>query len=515
MKILGGLDSERAFILSIQAPNCKAHGLDMKKHVPRLLMFLGAVAVLSAGLFASGLSNPVEANTPAPTEADTARLLGYMWADGSFSDGVWDLTGPSGAKDLIAELVERHGGEWIDRQELQFRPVAPYDWDNWTDGLPDDSPAVRAAVENPHFLAALLEGESAVDGLVYDQSRCCTDGFTQGRLTELHALLERRGFESAELIQFNNIDSGAVRLDESDFVELRATHEFVCTVRQSDIRIPGGDDYRAFGDLQWLGTDQWSNVVRTDCVDGQAITRAVAPTGTCTATANGDEVQISWTFEIGDVSLRRDGKFLGFVAANEGGTIDFPADGQHRYDVVVRVYRDTATADCGAATAGGNAEATPPPVVNNGACVVAQDGGSVALAWDDFDVSTYQVRRDNRWVQAARNTLSATAPGSVDDTWEIRYRVAGEVIDIACSADGGAGAAAPGPCVVSSVAGGVLVDWQAIDGVSTYQVRPDGRWVAAVRDGTQFVVSRGTLDSEYVIRYRDNGRVIDIPCANI
>ena len=486
----------------------------MKLHFSRLLLFAVASVVLVVGLVATGFSDPADANAPDPTEADTARLLGYMWADGSFSDGVWDLTGPSGTKDLIVDLVERHGGEWIDRQQLQFRGVAPYDWDDWTDGLPDDDQRVRAAVENPHFLAALLEGESAIDGHIYDQSVCCTNGFTQGRLIELQALLERRGFETAEVIPFNNPDSGRVRIGTSDIAALRSSLEFACPAQESDVRIPGGIDYDEFGDLQWLGADRWSNLVRTDCVEGEAITRAVAPAGTCSATTNGDQVQISWTHELGDVSLRRDGRFLGFFAPNESGTIDLPGDGTHRYDVLVRAFRDTTTADCGTVVVGGGGGVAPVAEINPGSCVVTPNGGSVDLAWDDFDASTYQVRRDNRWVQAVSNATFTTAPGSITDTWKIRYRVAGQVIDIPCAVGSGGQAAVAAPaCVISSVAGGVLVDWEAVDGETTYQVRVDNGWVATVQDGTQFTVSQGTPNANYEVRYRMAGQVIDLSCS--
>ena len=97
---------------------------------------------MAVGLFAVGAMSALSADTPDPTAGETARLLGYLWADGSFSDGVWDATAPSGGAPLIDELVERHGGEWVDRQQLQFRLPAPYDWVDWKDSIPNDDERV-------------------------------------------------------------------------------------------------------------------------------------------------------------------------------------------------------------------------------------------------------------------------------------------------------------------------------------------------------------------------------------
>ena len=92
--------------------------------------------------------------------------------------------------------------------------------------------------------------------------------------------------------------------------------------------------------------------------------------------------------------------------------------------------------------------------------------------------------------------------------------MAGQVIDIPCAVGGGGQAAAAAPaCVISSVAGGVLVDWEAVDGETTYQVRVDNGWVATVQDGTQFTVSQGSPNANYEVRYRMAGQVIDLSCS--
>ena len=194
----------------------------------------GAIAALAIGLVAVGVMGTLNADTPDPTTNDTARLLGYMWADGSYDEATqsWDLTGPSGGGPLIEELVNRHGGEWIDQVQLIFRLPAPYDWADWKDSLPNDDDRVRDAVQNPHFLAAVLEGEGSVAGLIYDQSTCCTPGFTQGRLTDMSRLLSTLGYETATITQFTDVDSGRINIAASEFAELRSQHQFVCTVQE-------------------------------------------------------------------------------------------------------------------------------------------------------------------------------------------------------------------------------------------------------------------------------------------
>ena len=93
-----------------------------------LVAFLIAAGVLSlAAATAAFDADEAQAQNANPSLQDTARLLGYMWGDGTQSGNVWDVNGPSGTASLIEELIDRHGGTFVDRGRLQFTLPAPYD----------------------------------------------------------------------------------------------------------------------------------------------------------------------------------------------------------------------------------------------------------------------------------------------------------------------------------------------------------------------------------------------------
>ena len=481
----------------------------MKPSLIRIAVTLATFLAIVVGSIAFGGQEEARAQTVNPSEADTARLLGYMWADGSFSNGVWDVNSPSGTRFLITELVERHGGTFVDSSNLTFRLPAPYDWVDWKDGLPDDNAAVRAAVESPHFLAAVLEGEGAVDGLVYDQSSCCVDGFTFGRLTELRQLLQRRGFQTAEIVPFNDPQSGAVTIGRSEFAELRATHRFACPQQQSNIRIPGGTDLAAHGDIRWLGsTTRWPSLVRTDCVEGQSVPSVTAPTGTCSVSANDTEARISWTFSLGDISIRRNGTFVKTVPAREGSTTDALGNGNQSYDMTVRLFGTSTVVSCGGVGAPAPAPA-PTPTPGGITCTAKQGNGGIDLRWDDASRPRYEIRRNDAWLASVIGATSTTVPGSLNDSWEVRFRESGEIFDVPCTRDG---AASP-TCSADRVQNGIRVTWDNVAGVDTFQVRADNRWRAEVVGATSYLDRTGADAQGYVIRYRNSGSTFDINCS--
>ena len=308
--------------------------------------------VLVALIAAFGAFAATPASADGPDEAETARLLGYLWADGKHDNGVWDAVAPSGARSLLEELVEAHGGLWEDRTELIFRLPAPYDWADWTDSLPNDDAATRAAVRNPHFLAALIEGEGEVGGVLYDQDICCTAGFTRGRMEELRQLLLDRGYGSAVIRQTGTVDSGDVSISGDDITELRAQLRFVCPANSGAIRVPGGTDWDRFGDIRWFGEDtRWSDLVRIDCAEGRAVEAASAPTGNCTATvdANG-QVTVAWTMTRGRIDVFRDGQLRSIVTGADGVWRERPPDGPRNYRLQVSAANASRSIGCGTPT---------------------------------------------------------------------------------------------------------------------------------------------------------------------
>jgi Ca2+-binding RTX toxin-like protein len=317
--------------------------------------------VLTAGFL---LGSTPAAQADGPEQAETARLLGYLWADGSYSNGVWDATAPSGARSVLEELVEVHGGLWEDRAELVFRLPAPYDWQDWTDSLPNNDATTRAAVLNPHFLAALIEGEGEVGGVIYDQDTCCTAGFTRGRMTELRDLLSDTGYVSAQIRQTGNVDSGDVSISTADFGDLRQDLRFVCPARESAIRVPGGGDHDAHGDIRWFGDGtRWETLVRTDCVAGQSIDVVSAPNGECVLQLDPNgQVTVSWTFDHGRVSIIRNGQTRTQVSAADDGWQERPASATHEYRLQVVFAGAFRTIPCGSIDA---QTAVAPPTCRN------------------------------------------------------------------------------------------------------------------------------------------------------
>lgn len=344
------------------APEPMSHRTRTLRRPLRALGIIFAFALAASLAAISATASPVEAQQNQPTVDDTARLLGYLWADGSYSNGVWDATGPSGGSEIIQHLVILHGGSWVDRPQLKFTLPAPYDWVEWKGSLPNDDARTRQAVRRPNFLAALLEGEGSTAGLVYDQSSCCTAGFTGGRLTELRALLVERGFSTATLTMFADADSGRVDIRASEFAELRAGHQFVCPASGAAIRVPGAEDFGSHGPIKWFqAASPYGDVVRTDCPIGQAITSSGPPVGGCIVTSDGNgQLRLTWTHKRGTVVIRRNGTFLSAVSSLDKVFVDAPSTGAHNY--TVRVTADGLRSDHQCGTANTTDAFTPPPV---------------------------------------------------------------------------------------------------------------------------------------------------------
>ena len=493
--------------------------MSRKAFVTLLIAMIAAIGIAFSAL-------PVLAADPEPTVEDTARLLGYMWGDGAETNGEWQLTGPSGASSLIEELVVIHGGTWINRSNLHFTLPAPYNWSDWKDGLPDNSADVRAAVENPHFLAALIETEGSTFGQIYDQSRCCVPGFTRGRLTELRDLLVRSGYQTTQFTQFNNVDSGRVDIGEAEFAELRSNLEFVCPVSDAAIRVPGGTQYGQYGNISWIDAGSpWADVVRTSCSAGQSVPAPTAPVGTCSVRADGSNAVVEWTFSVGDANIRRDDRFIVNAAIRDGSWSESLAAGTYSYEIRAVAFGQQSTANCGSVTIGAGAPApaptpapapAPAPPVDGTPCILEPAiDDQVLLSWDNFGENTYFVRKNNRWAQTVPGQLITLASGSLQDVWEIRYFEQGSAVDIPCTSGGGGGAPAPvaPPCTVS-FAGGAQISWDAVDGQASYQVRRNGRWIATVHNNTvSYVDAAGSANDSYVIRYWRNGSPTDIACV--
>ena len=285
-------------------------------------------------------------------------------------------------------------------------------------------------MRNSNFLAAVLEGEGAVDGLIYDQSSCCTAGFTQGRLLDLQQLLFTIGYESAEIHYFGNRDSGQVTIDSSEFQELRSQHEFVCPAQANFIRIPGGTNYAEFGSLRWLGQGgDWSDVVRADCAEDPAFgpPTAPAPVGaptplaSCTARPAGDGVQLQWGDEGADsYHVRRNDRW---VSSHDGAVREAVSSGSIDDSWVIR-YRSPGVVDVPCQVIDG--QATIP-------CAVTATPNGISLDWGDVaGIGRYQVRQNGLWIGQSQTSNFLDAGESEIAPYDIRYRSEGTVVTVVC-----------------------------------------------------------------------------------
>jgi len=479
-------------------------------------------ALLVAALAVTGTAfsaGPASAAAPDPSLQDTARLLGYMWGDGTKSGNVWDVNGPSGSSSLVEELVEAHGGTWVNRSKLMFELPAPYNWADWQDGLPDNSAWVRSAVQNHNFLAAVMETEAAVEGQIYDQSACCVAGFTFGRLTELRDLMRDRGFSTAKIVRFNNVDSGKVEVAESDFAKLRAAHKFVCPTGQSAIRIPGGTDLGNHGNLRWIQAgERWSDVVRTDCPIGRSVPSPQAQTGSCSVRADGSTVTVEWTFTLGDAVVRRDGRYVETPSGRDQTWSETRPNGTYNYELRLIAFKKTTNLSCGTVTVGGDVPPPPPPPPpppgGDDACVAVVEDGLVRLSWDDFGKARYSIRRNNGWAGSITDgSRTFLVSGSINDDWAIRYNDGGQRATVPCpSGDNPPPPNNNAPCTVTQTNDGVLVTWDLVPGGNTYVVRRNNAWLATEKNTTSYVDSFGSVNDSYDIRIRRNGVQSDIAC---
>ena len=457
------------------------------------------VALLGGAAMAGVTADKAEAQID-PSLEDTARLLGYMWGDGSQNAaGVWDVNGPSGTSSLIEELIDRHGGTFVDRSRLRFTLPAPYDWNEWTTGLPDDSSTVRAAVQDPHFLAAVLETEASVTGQIYDQSACCVNGYTIGRLTELRDLLRSAGYSTASLDRFNDPNSGRVLVAASQWDNMRQDLRFVCPASNEAIRIPGGTDLASYGNLRWLSAGSpWADVIRTDCTTGRAVPDVGPQQGSCSVSRVGNDVRVDWTYTLGSVVIRIDGAYVDTVSGRVGSWTGSVGGGDHSAQVRVFAFGERADADCGSTNGGGGGV---------GSCVATAAGSRVSLSWDNFGASSYVIRRNGNWATTV-DGRSATVSGSTNDSWIVRYRQNGSVIDIPCSGNG----AGNSPCTITTRDRGVRVDWDGVAGVDDYQVRRNGSWIGEATGRSRYDDTAGGVNADYEIRYFLDGDRFSINC---
>ncbi len=234
---------------------------------------------------------------------------------------------------------------------------------------------------------------------------------------------------------------------------------------------------------------------------------------------NNDQPRITLTDFVSDsnsnIIIRRNG---GWLSTQAPGTTSFtdtaaePGD----YSYVVRWRPDGAAVDVACTP---SSITVPPAGGGAPTCSAQVDNGNVVVNWDAVPgEDSYQVRDNDGWVATVSNATSFTDtnPGAGDRNYVIRYRLAGQNFTISCSPSvnvGNGGGGAPG-CSAQVDNGNVVVNWDAVPGEDSYQVRDNDGWVATVSNATTFTdTNPGAGDRNYVIRYRMAGQNFEITCS--
>ncbi len=287
-----------------------------------------------------------------------------------------------------------------------------------------------------------------------------------------------------------------------------------------------------------LGTADWSVAiggvlptgqyeVRTFATDAVGLTTAptlissflIPGAAQCSVALDANDVPVvSWSGvtdgQNSTVAVRRDGAWVTNAPSGTASYVDnAAAPGPHTY--VVRWRPDGVRTDipCGSVTV--------PPPTGNACTAVLNAAGEVELDWTAVaGAARYVVRDNDGWVATVDAGLSYVdmAPTLGDRTYVIRHWVGGNRVDRTC---------APNPITVTAGGGGgitctavvngngdVVLNWSAIAGVSTYQVRDNAGWVATVSGALSYTdTDPGAGTQTYVVRYRVGGVRTDLTCT--
>ncbi len=148
------------------------------------------------------------------------------------------------------------------------------------------------------------------------------------------------------------------------------------------------------------------------------------------------------------------------------------------------------------------------------ACSATLVDGDIVVEWvDQPGVDSWQVRRNGGWYASTGDVTftDADVPTGTYD-YVIRYRTGGERVDLPCNPT----ITVTGPtlgCTATTNGADVLIEWNALPGVSSYQVRRDGGWLATSTGTSYTDAGAAPAAADYGIRYRSGGATVTIPCA--
>ena len=207
---------------------------------------------------------------------------------------------------------------------------------------------------------------------------------------------------------------------------------------------------------------------------------------------------------VSEVSIRRNGSFIGLSSAGTGTYEDTTAVPGVVYSYVVRSRPDGVLTDvaCTPETITIDAPPPPPPPPSD-VCSVEAAAIGVTVTWQNKP-GTEVLRNAGGWVATPpAGTLSYDDPGgSLNDGWTIRRAGVDEVCEIV-----GDPPPPPPPADVCSVAEqgtGVLITWQNKPGREI--VRNNDGWVTTPADGElSYSDPNGSVDDGWYIRRTSGG----------
>ena len=160
-------------------------------------------------------------------------------------------------------------------------------------------------------------------------------------------------------------------------------------------------------------------------------------------------------------------------------------------------------ASCGSVT-------LAPPALT---CTASVDGDQVTISLTDNGYSRVGVFRDGSWAKNVFGETSYTETvGAGTFSYDIRAFVGSQRTNATCGSVTVTTQAAPGLTCAASVANGNVTLSFTDVGAPSYQLRSANSWLQTVPAGQTSITVPDT-ETEYVIRHRLNGQVIDTTCA--
>ncbi len=222
----------------------------------------------------------------------------------------------------------------------------------------------------------------------------------------------------------------------------------------------------------------------------------------CTVTLTGSaDAQLSWNDEgWSRVSVFRNGSWVAQVDDGATYTEEAPS-GASAYAIRAFVSGQRYDASCGSITVAA-------PTLD---CAASAVGDQVTISWNDEGWSRVSVFRNGSWVAQVDVGTSYTELAPVGESlYELRAFDEGTRTDSVCTPE--IMIEAPVLVCTKTVANGnAVLTWNDV-GASSYQIRTDGSWTAESGAGaTSYALL--TADGNHEIRFRQNGVIVDVPCA--